>query len=72
MTLGRRTLFFLILGVICLVMIPPTPSEFRALNVGMAFLAFFWAVALALEDLANARTAGRRGRPDANGPVTRA
>jgi hypothetical protein len=71
MTVGRRPIFFLIVAAICLVMIPPTPSEFRVLNVAMASLAFFWSVALALEELSNARREIRRRGPP-NGPVTRA
>ena len=71
MTVGRRPVFFLIVAAICLVMIPPTPSEFRVLNVAMASLAFFWSVALALEELSNARRESRRDGPT-NGGVTRA
>ena len=71
MTVGRRPIFFLIVAAICLVMIPPTPTEFRVLNVAMATLAFFWSVALALEELSNARRETRRHEPP-NGPVTRA
>ena len=71
MTVGRRPIFFLIVSAICLVMIPPTPSEFRVLNVAMAALAFFWSLALALEELSNARRESRRRGPR-NGSVTRA
>jgi hypothetical protein len=48
---GRRSLFFLVLTVLCLVMVPPTPPEFRWVAWGAAGLAFFWAVLLGLEDL---------------------
>jgi hypothetical protein len=67
MSLSRRTLFFLLLAVICLAMIPMTPTEFRVLNLAMAGLALFWAVALALEDLSHARERNRRNLGP-NGP----
>ena len=60
MTVSRRTVFFFILGVVCLLMIPPTPSEFRVLNVAMAGLAFFWTIMLAAEDAALSRERRRR------------
>jgi hypothetical protein len=36
-------------------MIPPTPPEFRWLNLAMAALASFWATLLGIEDLTNRR-----------------
>ena len=64
MTIGRRPLFFLALGVICLLLIPPTPAEFRWLNLAMAGLALFWAAAFTLEDFFNVRRHQQpRGRP---------
>ena len=60
MTIGRRPLFFAALGVVCLVILPVTPSEFRWLNLSMAGLAAFWAVTLAIEEIAAARGASRR------------
>ena len=36
-------------------MIPPTPPEFRWLNLAMAGLALFWATLLGIEDLTNRR-----------------
>ncbi len=65
MRLGRRPLFFLILAAINLVLIPPTPSEFRWVNVSMACLATFWAVLLSIEEIANRRQ--DRGRAEASG-----
>jgi hypothetical protein len=62
MTVSRRTVFFFILSVVCLLMIPPTPSEFRVLNVAMAGLAFFWTIMLAAEDAALSRERRRRNR----------
>ena len=61
MRLGRRPVFFLCVGIVCLALLPPTPREYRWLNVAMALLAAFWAVALALEDLAHAREARKNG-----------
>lgn len=55
MRIGRRPLFFLALCVTCLLLLPPTPAEFRWLNLAMAGLALFWATAFTIEDLLNAR-----------------
>jgi hypothetical protein len=59
MRIGRRALFFASLCLICLVLLPVTPSEFRWVNLTMAGLAIFWALAFAVEDLVNARQHGR-------------
>ena len=58
MRIGRRPPFFLALCIICLVLVPFTPAEFRWVNVSMGALALFWAILLAIEDIATAR----RGR----------
>ena len=55
MRFSRRALFFLAVAVIFLLMIPPTPLEFRWLNLAMAGLALLWAVLLGIEDLATRR-----------------
>lgn len=55
MRIGRRALFFAALCVICLVLLPVTPNEFRWLNLAMAGLALFWALAFTVEDLVNAQ-----------------
>lgn len=55
MRLGRRTLFFFGVAVVCLLMLVPTPAEFRWLNVAMASLAAFWGVLLGVEETATAR-----------------
>ncbi len=57
MRLGRRSLFFLGTAVVCLALVLPTPAEFRWVNLSMAALALFWAVLLAIEEIA-----GQRGR----------
>jgi arginine exporter protein ArgO len=51
MRLSRRVWFFLGVAGVCLAMLPPTPSEFRLVNVVMAAVALFWAVAIAIEDM---------------------
>jgi hypothetical protein len=50
-TLGRRTLFFAATALVCLLLVPAMPPEFRWVAWFSAGLAAFWAVALALEDL---------------------
>ena len=51
MRIGRRPLFFLATAIVCVLMMPPTPGEFRWVNVSMAILASFWAVLLGIEDV---------------------
>ena len=60
MRIGRRPLFFVAVCLVCLVLGPVTPEGFRWVNLAMAALALFWAVALAAEDLANARASRRK------------
>ena len=55
MRISRRALFFLAVALVFLLMIPPTPPEFRWLNLAMAGLALFWATLLGIEDLTNRR-----------------
>ena len=57
MKVSRRALFFLAVSAVFLLMIPPTPPEFRWLNLSMAGLALLWASLLAIEDLASRRSA---------------
>ncbi len=64
MRIGRRPLFFLGVAVLCLLLSPVTPAEFRWLDYVMAGLAAFWALALGLEEITTARDAERR-RPGA-------
>ena len=63
MRIGRRPLFFLATAVVCALMIPPTPGEFRWVNVSMGILALFWAVLLAIEDVVIHRERPPEGRP---------
>ncbi len=62
MRIGRRALFFLATALVCLLMIAPTPNEFRWVNLSMAGLAILWAVLLTIEDLASRRS-GSNGPP---------
>jgi ABC-type transport system involved in cytochrome c biogenesis permease component len=55
MRISRRALFFLGVALVFVLMIPPTPPEFRWLNLAMAGLALFWATLLGIEDLSNRR-----------------
>lgn len=62
MTVGRRPLFFFALGLICLLLVPLTPSEFRWVNYSMFGLALFWTIALGLEEIGNVREGEGRNR----------
>jgi hypothetical protein len=76
MRIGRRPLFFAALAVICLVMLEPTPAEYRWVNLFAAGLALFWAVMLLLEERSLVRWSPgakdaaekRARRPSAAGP----
>ncbi len=61
MRIGRRPVFFSIVALVCVVLLPAAPAEFRWLNVAMALLAGSWAIALAVEDLAHIRRNERGG-----------
>jgi hypothetical protein len=50
-TVGRRTLFFAVTCLICALLVPVTPPEFRWVAWFSAALGGFWAVATAVEDL---------------------
>lgn len=50
MRIGRRPLFFTALAFLCLLILEPTPPEYRWVNLFAAGLALFWAVALYLEE----------------------
>ena len=65
MRISRRALFFLGVALVFVLMIPPTPPEFRWLNLAMAALALFWATLLAIEDLSNRRRDIGRSRGEA-------
>jgi hypothetical protein len=49
--IGRRPLFFLVVALVCLALLPPTPPEFRWVNLAAAGTALFWAVLLAIEEV---------------------
>jgi hypothetical protein len=65
---GRRPVFFAVLAVIVLSILPFTPSEFRWLNVFMAVLALFWAITLAVEELSGAKDTRIRKALEQDGP----
>lgn len=52
---NRRPLFFLGCAIACLVLLEPTPSAFRWVNLATAGLALFWFVLLSIEELAHGR-----------------
>jgi hypothetical protein len=54
-TLGRRSLFFAFLAVVCVVLVPVTPAEFRWVAWLAAGLATFWAVLIGIEDVTRPR-----------------
>jgi hypothetical protein len=57
--LGRRPWFFLAIAAIFVLMLIPTPAEFRWLNLVMAGLAVVWAVLLGAEEVLAERAANR-------------
>lgn len=59
---GRRPLFFFVLGLICLLLAPLTPGEFRWVNYSTFGLALFWTIALGLEEVGNLREGEGRNR----------
>ena len=70
MRFSRRALFFFAVAVVFLLMIPPTPLEFRWMNLAMAGLALFWAALLGIEDLATRRRTLRDGASEAKNDRT--
>jgi len=66
--MSRRTLFFLALAAICLIMLAPTPSAYRWVNLASAGLALFWALMFAIEDVSSRRSR-REGRPGGDMPA---
>ena len=56
MRVGRRPLFFLAVALVSLLLLVPTPSAFRWVNVTMATIAFFWFVLLGIEESQGRRT----------------
>jgi len=61
MRIARRSLFFLGLAIVSLLLLEPTPAEFRWVNLSMAGLALFWFVLLSIEDLSQRRQRPTRG-----------
>jgi hypothetical protein len=65
MKLSRRPLFFLGVSLVFLIMLIPTPAQFRLVNLSMAGLGLFWAVLLAAEEISTARAQARDDEDDA-------
>ncbi|HEY7399790.1 MAG TPA: hypothetical protein VH989_02710 [Actinomycetota bacterium] len=61
MRLGRRQVFFLGVSLAFLALLPPTPPEFRWVNLAMAALAGFWFVLLTIEQVAARRAEPHEG-----------
>jgi hypothetical protein len=61
--IGRRALFFFVMAVICFVLVPPSPAEFRWVAWFSAGLALIWAILLSVEDLARPRLVRPPGDP---------
>lgn len=51
-SIGRRPIFFALAALICVVLVPATPSDLRWVTWITAGLGGFWAVLLAIDDLA--------------------
>ena len=59
---GRRSLFFSTLALICFVLVPFCPPEFRWVAWGAGGLAALWAVLLGIEGFTRPHTERRQGR----------
>lgn len=57
-------MFFALMAVVCVLLVPATPPEFRFVPWAGAALATFWAVLLGLEELTRPRLE-RRDEPPA-------
>ena len=58
--MGRRSLFFGALALLCLIMIEPTPEQYRWVNLVGAGLALFWCVMLFIEPRSRAKVTPAR------------
>jgi hypothetical protein len=76
-TIGRKALFFGALALVGLIMVYPTPPEFRWVSWFVAALSGLWAILAAIEDLTTPvyppvpRTGGRGDVPFAPPPPPR-
>ena len=59
MRIGRRSLFFAALALVCVLLLPPTPAEYRWVDLAAAGLSGFWATMIGIEDLLTARRSTR-------------
>jgi intracellular septation protein A len=60
MRISRRAVFFMVVTVMCLLLAPVCPAEFRWVNYAMAGLAAFWALMMTIDGLTS-RGPGERG-----------
>lgn len=63
-TIGRRAVFFAVLALVGLLMVIPTPDDFRDAAWFVVIVAGFWSVLFTIEDL-TAPTYPRRRPEDA-------
>jgi hypothetical protein len=54
-TIGRRSIFFAFLALVCFLLVPVTPPEFRLVAWGAGSLASLWAVLLGIEEVTRPR-----------------
>jgi hypothetical protein len=62
MKFSRRPLFFGLVALVALIVVPATPSEFRGVNYFAAALAVFWMVAFGVEEFVAQRRRDREER----------
>jgi intracellular septation protein A len=58
--LSRRAVFFFVVALVCILLAPVSPAEFRWVNYAMTGLAAFWAVMMTIDSLTS-RGPGERG-----------
>ena len=51
-SIGRRPIFFALAALVCVALVPATPSDLRWVTWITAGLGAFWAILLAIDDLA--------------------
>jgi hypothetical protein len=59
-TIGRRPIFFFLLALVCSLLVPASPPEFRWVSWFCAGLALFWAVTLGFDELMSPRPRSHR------------
>jgi hypothetical protein len=64
MSINPRTWGFLVVAIVMVLLLEPTPEKYRWVNVALAALATFWFVVFLIEDVLRAR---REKRPSRGG-----